>query len=202
VRRLRRLKRGQSCARSHPSLSRLTGCAGRREEAATFTEAAPVGRRGMHMAILGTSAGDLCRRDVSVASRSMTLDEAARLMRGDHVGCLVVVEQGAGGRLVAGLLTDRDIVTTVVATGTPAGSLRVGDVMTDDVVCVRDDASPADILATMQNRHVRRLPVVGPQQNLLGIVTADDLLQWLATELARLARAVGEQVKVEAIVRP
>lgn len=154
------------------------------------------------MAILGTSAVDLCRRDVSVASRSMALDEAARLMRGDHVGCLVVVEQGAGGRVVAGLLTDRDIVTSVVATGTPPGSLRVGDVMTDDVVCVRDDASLADVLATMQNRHVRRLPVVGPQQNLLGIVTADDLLQWLSTELQQLARAVGEQVKVEAIVRP
>jgi CBS domain-containing protein len=64
-----------------------------------------------------------------------------------------------------------------MANGTPPGSL-------------------VDVVATMQARHVRRLPVAGPQQNLLGIVTADDLLQWLTAELQSLARAVGEQVKV------
>jgi CBS domain-containing protein len=62
--------------------------------------------------------------------------------------------------------------------------------------------SLADVLATMQARHVRRLPVVGPQQNLLGVVPADDLPQWRAADLKSLVRAIGEQVKVEAIARP
>jgi CBS domain-containing protein len=47
------------------------------------------------------TAGDVCTRNVVVAPASLSVDEAARLMRERHVGCVVVVEQGDGGRLPA-----------------------------------------------------------------------------------------------------
>lgn len=148
------------------------------------------------------TAGELCIRNVVVALRSTSLDEAARLMRGLHVGCLVVVDEHDTGRRVAGLLTDRDVVTTVVARDAAPSTLRVGDVMTEDVVCVREDDSLVDLLATMQRRGVRRVPVVGPQQQLVGIVATDDLLRVLADQLQTLAQIVGQQVKVEQMMRP
>ncbi|HET9978108.1 MAG TPA: CBS domain-containing protein [Burkholderiaceae bacterium] len=148
------------------------------------------------------TAGEICIRNVVVTYRSMILDEAARLMRGQHVGCLVVVDETPEARIVVGLLTDRDIVTTVVARDVPPTSLRVGDVMTEDVVCVREDDTLLDVLATMQRRRVRRVPVVGPQHRLVGIVSADDLLRLLAQQLQTLAQVLGEQVKVEQMARP
>jgi len=150
-----------------------------------------------------TTAGDVCIRDVVVAFRSGLLDDAARTMRSRHVGCLVVVDESQdGSRVVTGLLTDRDIVTAVVARDVQPSSLRVGDVMTQDVVTVREDDSLADVLATMQRRRVRRVPVTGAQQKLVGIVAADDLLRLLSDQLHALAQVLGEQVKVEQMVRP
>ncbi|MFY7857557.1 MAG: CBS domain-containing protein [Rubrivivax sp.] len=154
------------------------------------------------MSINDLSAGALCTRLVAVAYRSMAVDESARLMRQSHVGCVVVVEDVAGERAVVGILTDRDIVTTVVARDAAPSTLRVADVMTDDVVCVREEDSLADAVATMQRCHVRRVPVVGARQKLVGIITADDVLQFHAGQLTSLSRALTEQIKVEALVRP
>lgn len=148
------------------------------------------------------TAGELCQRNVAVAFRSTVLHDAARAMRGRHVGCLVVVEESGDQRVVVGLLTDRDIVTTVVARDLAPTSLRVGDVMTEDVVCVREDDTVIDVLGTMQRRRVRRVPVVGAQNRLVGILTADDLLHLLVNHLQTLAQVVGEQVKIEQLTRP
>jgi len=147
-------------------------------------------------------AAELCVRTVVVTDRQMPLPQAARLMREQHVGCLVVVDETADGRQVVGLLTDRDIVTAVVAREVGAATLRVGDVMSSEVVCVDENDSLHDVLATMRRRRVRRVPVTGPQQRLVGMIAADDVLRALADELHALAHALGEQVKLEQIVRP
>ena len=86
------------------------------------------------------TAGDICSRVVSVAYPAISVDEAARVMREQQVGSLVVVrEHSAAQREVVGMLTDRDIVTRVVAAQKDPLSLRVGDVMSRDVVTARED---------------------------------------------------------------
>jgi signal-transduction protein with cAMP-binding, CBS, and nucleotidyltransferase domain len=148
------------------------------------------------------NAAELCIRSVVVADRRMPLPQAARLMREQHVGSLVVVDETPDGRQVAGLLTDRDIVTAVVAREVSAATLRVEDVMSADVVCVDENASLHDVLAVMKSRRVRRVPVTGPQRRLVGVIAADDALRALADELHALAHALGEQTQVEQITRP
>ena len=58
--------------------------------------------------------GEICTRDVAVADRSMTIQEAAQLMRHHHVGNVVVVDQQDGKRIPVGIVTDRDIAVSVV----------------------------------------------------------------------------------------
>jgi CBS domain-containing protein len=59
--------------------------------------------------------GEVCIRDVVIADRKMTVQEAAQLIRRHHVGNLVVVEEGAGDRRIpVRIVTDRDIVLRVV----------------------------------------------------------------------------------------
>ncbi|MBK5205878.1 MAG: CBS domain-containing protein [Polaromonas sp.] len=145
--------------------------------------------------------GEICTRNVTIAFRATTLSEAARLMRENHVGCLVVVEETGGLRIVVGMLTDRDIVTAVVASDLDPGILNVEDVMTTDLVTAREDDSLIDLMHTMRRKGVRRIPVVGGQGELIGVVTLDDVLDILAQELGLLVAALDSEGQRERQMR-
>lgn len=138
------------------------------------------------------TAGDICTRAVVFTDRAMMLGDAARLMRGHHVGSLVVVEERSPNqRIAVGMVTDRDIATAVVAADRDPHAFRVGDVMSPEVVTVREQDSLLDLLALMRRKRVRRVPVVGAQGELLGLVALDDVLQIVAEQMHALAAAFG-----------
>jgi CBS domain-containing protein len=149
------------------------------------------------------TAGDVSTRSVAIAYPSLALNEAARLMRARHVGCLVVVEEVAvGENLVVGILTDRDIAMSVVAADRDPHGLRVGDVMTRDVVSAREHDSLLDLLAAMRRRKVRRVPVTDPRDMLMGIVSLDDVLAVLAEQMQAVAAAVTAAASHERTASP
>lgn len=138
------------------------------------------------------TAGEICTRSVVYTDRGMLLDEAARLMRTHHVGSLVVVEERSPKeRIVVGMITDRDIATGVVALDRDPRAFRVGEVMSPDIVTVREQDSVLDVLAMMRHKKVRRMPVVGARGELIGIVALDDVLAIVAEQMHALAAAVG-----------
>ena len=137
------------------------------------------------------TAGDICTRIVSIAFPGLSIEEAARVMRDQRVGSLVVVEETAPGeRQIVGMLTDRDLVTGVLAAQKDPHGLRVADVMTRSVVTAREEDSMLDVLATMRRKGVRRVPVVGPHDRLIGVMAIDDVLETVAEEMQALATAV------------
>lgn len=148
------------------------------------------------------TAGDLCTRIVAFATRDMTVERAAQLMREHHVGCLVVVDDAPEGRLVVGLLTDRDIVTGVVAMSLDPAQLAVENVMTADVVTAREGDSLEDLLTRMRRKGLRRLPVTTPQGVLVGLLTLDDLLAVMAEQLKAMAAAIEIEQLRERKLRP
>ncbi|WP_341917225.1 CBS domain-containing protein [Polaromonas sp. YR568] len=147
------------------------------------------------------TTGEICTRSVTIAFRTTSVDGAARLMRDNHVGCLVVVDEVDGRRIVVGVLTDRDIVTAVVAPGLDATTLTVDDVMTTDLVTAREDDSLIDLMRSMRRKGVRRVPVVGGQDELIGVVTLDDVLGVLSEELSLLVGTVDSEGKRERKMR-
>lgn len=147
------------------------------------------------------TTGEICTRSVTIAFRTTSVDEAARLMRDNHVGCLVVVDEVDGRRIVVGVLTDRDIVTAVVAPGIDAATLTVDDVMTTDLVTAREDDSLIDLMRSMRRKGVRRIPVVGGQDELTGVVTLDDVLGVLSEELSLLVGTVDNEGQRERKMR-
>jgi CBS domain-containing protein len=118
-------------------------------------------------------------------------------MRDQHVGCLVVVEERDAGKLPIGMLTDRDIAVSVVAADLDARTIPVGEVMSTDVVAVREDDTIVDALALMRRRGVRRAPVVTRSGMLVGIVTLDDLLQIVVRQLDDLVGAISVELASE-----
>ena len=148
------------------------------------------------------NAGDVCVRNVVVGYPSMSVSEAARLMREQHVGCLVIVEPSDAGPCATGLLTDRDIVTAVVAKEVDPTTLRVGDVMTTDLVMAREGDSVVDLITLMHRKGVRRVPIAAANGTLVGLVAMDDLLVVLARQFAELVQTIGGEHKREQSMHP
>lgn len=150
------------------------------------------------------NTGQLCNRNPITVRKSDELIKAAQLMREKHIGYLVVVEPDVADQSFrpVGVLTDRDIVVSVVARETDPRALRVGDVMTQQPVTV-DVTEPVDkALREMRRIGVRRLPVVGRRGELIGILSLDDVLQVLAGELENVAGSVRNERLIEGSLRP
>lgn len=139
----------------------------------------------------GATALELCTRDVITADAGMEVAEAARLMRDHDVGALVTVQDISPTRaIVIGIVTDRDIATRVVAPERDIHAFRVGDIMTRDVITARPQDTALHLLSVMERKRVRRVPVVGLEAELIGIVTLDDLIAAVASQVQGLAGAV------------
>jgi len=148
------------------------------------------------------SAGELCTRSVVVAHRDLALGAAASLMRQEHVGCLVVVDETPEGRLPVGLLTDRDIVTAVVAKDVDARTLRVEDMMSSHPVVAREADTLLDTLAAMQRAGVRRVPVTDGRGILQGLLALDDVIEVVGEQMGLLVQVLSSARRREAQRRP
>ena len=147
--------------------------------------------------------GEVCVRDVVVVSKEQTIQQAAVLMRRNHVGDLVVVEERAGGRQVpVGIVTDRDIVVSVLATAVDPQVYTVGDLVARKLLTVAEDQGVFETIQYMRTKGVRRMPVVDRAGGLVGIISVDDLIQLLSDEMSELAKLIArEQVHEAAIKR-
>jgi CBS domain-containing protein len=115
-------------------------------------------------------------------------------MRERHVGYLVVTESiqsGARERPV-GVLTDRDIVVSVVARKLNSERVTVGEVMTQPPVTVCETDPVEKALREMRRVGVRRLPLVDQQGMLLGIVSHDAVLAFIGRGLRSIMDSIGE----------
>jgi CBS domain-containing protein len=145
--------------------------------------------------------GKLCTVDTICCTRDESVQGAAFLMRKHHVGDIVVVDDADGVPVPAGIVTDRDIVVSVVALGLDPNGLQVGDIMTDDLLTADEHDDVTVTIERMRLRGIRRVPVVGEGGRLAGIVSADDLLGFLAEEMEDLARISPYQQQHERRMR-
>jgi CBS domain-containing protein len=117
-----------------------------------------------------------------------TIREAAKIMASAGVGSLAVLEQN---RLV-GIVTDRDLVRRCLARGIEPGA-RVDSAMTTPVVTIEADADVHEAFGLFRTHAVRRLAVVRGG-HFVGMLSIDDLLVYLAADLADLARPITAEI--------
>lgn len=139
---------------------------------------------------------EYCSRDVIIVKENESVRQAAALMREYHVGDLVVVDDSEDLRKAVGIITDRDIVISVVAKEVDLDTVTVGDVMSDRVSVIHEQHSLLDALKIMRAKGVRRLPVLGATDELVGILAVDDVLEALSEQLVDVAQLIRrEQIK-------
>lgn len=135
--------------------------------------------------------GNVCKTEVITITADQSVAAAARVMREKHVGLLVIVEAGEvkPDLKPVGVLTDRDIVTAVVAREADARALKVGDIMTRHPVLAGESHYVEGTLRVMREAGVRRAPVVGSRGELTGILSLDDVITGFASQLSDVAGA-------------
>ena len=114
---------------------------------------------------------DILTKNPEVISPRATICEAARKMKQLDIGMLPVCD---GERLV-GSLTDRDLVIRGIADGCDPLATKVHEVMTPRVFYCFENDELDDAAQTMEDKQIRRLPVVNREKRLVGIVSVGDL---------------------------
>jgi len=130
--------------------------------------------------------GELCIRDTFIVQKGDTVVEAAKLMRVFNVGDLIVVDASKEGNTPLGIVTDRDIVLNIVADNADPKTVTVGEIMSKDLVTGREEEGVYESMEKMRAHGIRRLPVIDDQGYLSGILSADDLLEFLGEEVTSL----------------
>ena len=147
--------------------------------------------------------GHLCNRTVVYTTKGEPVLDAARRMRDEHVGDLVVVEERDGRSVPVGVLTDRDIVVSLLAKNPDyLRQLTVGDVLTRELVIARESEDVTHVIDRMRQHGVRRMPIVDAGGALVGIFTLDDLLELLYRDLESVAMLIRRERRVEIEKRP
>lgn len=135
---------------------------------------------------------EVINRNVVTVAPTSALSEAAYLMMNEDIGALVVVD---GDARPVGIITDRDLVVSAIAEGVNPEEVTVEEIMTKDLITVDEDTDLFEMLSILSENSIRRLPVKrGPK--LIGIVSVDDLIVLVATELVNLAMALSSKSKV------
>ena len=141
-----------------------------------------------------TAIRDLAIHKVVTVPFDTSLRDCAQAMREKHVGSLVLVDPGS--RRPLGIVTDRDIVVEAVAVGLDPTTITAGDIAAKPVVTVRDDEDVLEALARMRENGVRRLPVTGPDGQLAGVLSLDDLLAAMSEQFDSIMRVmIAERTK-------
>lgn len=129
-------------------------------------------------------------RDVFSIRPDASVTDAARYLRDKSIGAALVLDQSGAA---AGVFSELDLVNAIADQGNTALSLKVGDLMSRDVVsCTPTDPIPA-VMATMTERRVRHLPVMDAGK-VVGVVSIGDVVK------SRIAEAETEAEALKAYI--
>lgn len=115
--------------------------------------------------------------------------EIAKVMKDSDVGAVPI---GENDKLI-GIVTDRDIACRAVADGLDLSQTTARDVMTKGIIYCTEDEDIEDAIHLMENKQVRRLPVISKDKRMIGILSLGDLSHAVSHELSgELIEAVAD----------
>ncbi|MEM9938513.1 MAG: CBS domain-containing protein [Pseudomonadota bacterium] len=128
---------------------------------------------------------------VTTIKATATLGMAANLLDNRKIGAVVALDSDG---LIAGVLSERDIVRQVARSGARALDMLVSDAMTRGVITATPAETVDVCLGRMTDRRVRHLPVV--QEGVLrGIISIGDLVKWKIDSVLAEAEAMAAYIK-------
>jgi CBS domain-containing protein len=139
------------------------------------------------------AVGSICTRRIITVDVGVDVAAAAQVMRENKIGYLLVTDKSSGSRAPAGVVTDRDIVVKVLAKDVNPHALSVGDIMTREPLVATEDDGISETLHRMRTLGVRRVPVVNARGQIAGVLSIDDAIDHLVSQLSDVAKAAHNE---------
>lgn len=114
---------------------------------------------------------DAMNPKVVVATKEISIKEAARIMTKFRIGSLIILEK----EKIVGIITESDIIRKIVATGLEPSTTLIEETMTKGVVTVDADKDLGEACQMMVDHKIKRLPVLD-NGKLVGILTTTDII--------------------------
>ena len=119
--------------------------------------------------------------------------EAVQAMARDRVGAVAVVDVAGSGALM-GVFTERDLMLRVVLKGLDPRTTKVREVMTTEVKTASEETGASEAMSLMLSRHLRHLPIIGSDRQVLGILSIRDLLENKVDDLIRALDSMEQYI--------
>jgi CBS domain-containing protein len=117
---------------------------------------------------------DVMTENLVFATPEDTVSDVAKLMKREDIGPVLIVDNERARTLV-GIVTDRDLAIKVVAEGRDPQNTRVEEVMTRKLITCYADEDVENAMKSMAQYQLRRIPVVGENMKLVGIISQADV---------------------------
>jgi CBS domain-containing protein len=140
---------------------------------------------------------DLMSKNVVTIGADASVADAAKKMRDANVGSIVVLDHNE----VKGIVTDRKIVTTVIAENKDPGREKIGNITSKGLVTCNENSDIHDALMTIAKNKIRRCPVINDKKELVGVVSIADIasemrgcMDALFDDISRSSHKAGHSV--------
>jgi CBS domain-containing protein len=131
-------------------------------------------------------------KEANWASADTPVSELAKKMQKDDIGAIPV---GKDDKLI-GMVTDRDIALRVVAAGRDPATTTAEEIMTKGIIYCRTTETVEDAIHLMDQKKIRRLPVIDDHKRLVGMLSLGDISHAVGRELSgELLHAVADHHK-------
>lgn len=134
------------------------------------------------------SVSQFAQTDVVTADRDTAASDLAGEMRESDVGSVVIVEESEP----VGIVTDRQLALALADGGDLSGT-TASELMTEDLITVSAENNVFEVVETFDEESVRRLPMVGEDGELAGIVSLDDVVVMLSVEFGHVSDVIEAQ---------
>lgn len=133
---------------------------------------------------------DFMSREITSLPGYASALDAIKFMTDMNVGSVVVDEEGRA----AGIVTDRDIITKVMAEGRDAQKIMLREIMSTPLFTVKEEEDIFEVTHLMSEHSVRRFPVVNKSGKMTGFIALDDIIMFLGDEMQHIASALKKEL--------
>ncbi|HET7390858.1 MAG TPA: CBS domain-containing protein [Nitrososphaeraceae archaeon] len=141
--------------------------------------------------IKNVTVSDFMTREVKTITENETLKQACKLMYQDNIGSIVVLKKDTSdyhdektsisteskNDKPVGMITERDIARMVGFSDKFFIDISVMEVMSKPLITINPDNLVKDAVALMEQKNIRRLPVMDDTAKMVGIITSKDILK-------------------------
>lgn len=136
----------------------------------------------------------LVQENVMTVDIDASIVDAAKMMLDRHVGNVVVVEKmNSSKSKPLGIITDRDVALLLAKRGRIDSKMKVEDGMTRNLILGTMDDGVYETIRKMRENGIQRMPIVDRENQLVGIICADDFLKLLGEEIQQLSQVIESE---------